>query len=367
MKRQPIHFALALLSATALAFAGCETPEGNNNDGPTPDEVGEGDDNDDNGNNDDGNDDNVDDIVDEPTPCSYPAQYATNPTGNGQVIPPVSWNEAYMPLGEEKPFSFEAFHCDAAYADYTSVVIVQVTEWCPNCPTYVQYVGEIGQALDAAGMLVVFEVLDDQNPQDTVLSNSRSANQYINGYIGQTVGVRVGEADASQVYALGYMSDSVPFAMVVRKSDMKIIVSDNDYSILGYLDQIAADPDADWAAGPPSTCGDEDQESFEPNNSPDEAGMLQPGVDVAGGICGLDADAYLIDVAGNWQVDLLFDHETGDLDLYEVEVVGGQLEPVQGSESADDNESLTGSGPTMLWIQGYNGATATYVLKLTEM
>jgi len=362
MKRSSLGLSFAFLSVAVFAFSGCN-PQVSDNDDVEVEDPTDGTDQDPVN---DPNEDPINDPIDV-EPCTYPEQYSPNPTGSGQVIPPVSWSVAYHPSGVKGSFSMETFKCDPAYERYTSMVIVQVAEWCPNCPTYVDYMGEVGQALDDLGMLVVFEVLDDDNPNDQILSDSRSADQYITGYIGHGVGMRLGEAQATPIYALGYMSDGIPFGMVVRKRDMKITVNDNDWPILSYLEDIAADPEADWQAGPPSSCGDDQQETFEPNNSLAEAGVVEAGMVIEGGICGLDVDAYQVNVQGDWRVDLEFSQSVGDLDLYQVEMVGGQLQAVQGSESSDDDESLTGNGPATIWIQGYNGATAPYVLRVTAL
>jgi hypothetical protein len=92
--------------------------------------------------------------------------------------------------------------------------------------------------------------------------------------------------------------------------------------------------------------------------------------DFSGGICELgDADYYRIAATGAWQIDLTFSHAAGDIDIYQLDPDNPTGAPLGGSDSVDDNESLTGTGPALVAVVGYPRATCTntYSLSYTEL
>ena len=138
--------------------------------------------------------------------------------------------------------------------------------------------------------------------------------------------------------------------------------------------EIAQDPQRDWSnPGPPtirgtlpSNCEVGVDESFEPNNFPEEAGTVGVG-EVEGGVCEPRGDFYNIDVAGPWRLTLEFSHAIGDLDVVLFRngqaIIGSDGEPI-GANSSNDNEVLEWDGPISVFIYGYDGATAPYTLKI---
>ena len=169
-----------------------------------------------------------------------------------------------------------------------------------------------------------------------------------------------------------------PSAFVVRRSDMVVLATQTKRMTehLPYV-EMAQDPNADWRnPGPatirpiiPSNCEDGDDEVYEPNDSPDQAATIGEGA-FDGGICGRRGDFYNIDLAGAWRLDLLFSHAVGDLDIALFndrgimrDRMGGPLGPA----SSDDNEVLEWRGPAIIYIYGYEGATAPYRLELVSL
>ena len=169
----------------------------------------------------------------------------------------------------------------------------------------------------------------------------------------------------------------LPASFVVRRSDMRVIATQKTRGLthLPYV-EIAQDPEADWSdPGPPtivprlpSNCVPDDEESSEPNNHPDNATVIGIG-SVSGGVCERIGDFYFVDVAGRWRLDLEFSHRVGDLDLIlfdgERPVLGRDGYPI-GAGSGTDNETFDWSGPQLIYIFGFDGATSPYRLQISE-
>ncbi len=85
------------------------------------------------------------------------------------------------------------------------------------------------------------------------------------------------------------------------------------------------------------------------------------GLPIAGGICDAEPDFFEITETGSWTATLTFSHATGDLDMEVLNAAGTQIGL---SETPTDNEEISGSGPGLLRVYGWEGAQAPYSLTL---
>lgn len=306
-----------------------------------------------------------------PPPCEYPESTAL--TGVGSVIANTTWEGAFNGDGSQFDFSLEEFHCSEDYAQYDTILFIIVTEWCPNCPGYLDLVaGQLTELQNAGTLVVVADVQD----RSYAMPTSDMAHAYVSGYQGSLDVVRVGDASAvpQGTIALSSIFQSVPNAFFVRKSDMQVIATQESSPYYLPLVDIASDPTADWSnPGPPAfaaNCTEEDEEDSEPNDEPLAAAPLAPGV-LEGGICNARPDYFTIDIEGDWELLLEFTHAEGDLDVYVVDNQGQPLTEAGGapigSDSISDNESFSHAGPARIMVYGYQAASTTYTLTLTEL
>ena len=288
-------------------------------------------------------------------PCAYPPG-ATGRMAMGGVISPYRWTSAYREDGTRSEFDLARFHCDAEWDAYTAVLFVVGTGWCPNCPAYLRSIAALD--LGARGTLVVF--LESQNSSYET-ATSVEARSTVDRVVGRASGLRIGEADNTDVDAIGRQTGAVPAGYFVRRSDMQILADENALGATPPWDEMAASPDLDWVArlrgGGAATCT---EEALEPNDTRAGAVAIDVGA-FSGGICGPDDDFFRVSLSGAWQVDLRFRHSDGDLDLFVLDDLG---RVVVTSDSADDDESVSYVGPATLRILGYAGATAPYGLTL---
>jgi len=240
--------------------------------------------------------------------------------------------------------------------------VIVSTEWCPNCPQYIAQIASQANALDANGSLLLFM---DMQTTTGGSPSSESANAYINQYAPQNVGIRVGDAVISPANSFANIYSFIPNGFVVRRSDMTIVAHQETSSGLVPYVSVAQDPNADWGAALPpfvANCTEAEEEIYEPNDTPDEAAAIAPGT-FEGGICTQQADYYLVDIAGDWQIFLEFTHAVGDLDIHRI--VNG--DSVQQAWGVVDNETMVASGPALIAVVGYLGASAPYTLTLSEL
>ena len=310
----------------------------------------------------------------EPTPCEYPSP--SDPFGRiGDVIPPLTWNG--IEGGEPVAVDLEKFYCGEQFEEYESLLFILVAEWCPECPAYTRLVDSLSEGLEFNKTKVIFV---DLETNDFTLPSLDSANEYVSRYTDKFL--RVGEGDSEP---LGFLTergaryidehtlwDATPNAFFIRKSDMQLVVRQQDAFVLLPFTHIAQSLEADWsnASNPPFTNNCDDDEVSEPNNNVSEAATLSLGERVNGGICEVANDFYFIDTEGGWRLDLQFTHWRGDLDVHLVDengedrIVGNRI---LGSQSEDDNEVVVGNGPTYLRILAKGNQSAPYELRISAV
>jgi len=304
--------------------------------------------------------------------CTYPPFPPT--LRFGDTFPALRWETAFE-NGEEGTFSFADFHCDdERWGDAEVAIIVIGAGWCTACTAYTLRLEPQLEALRAAGGVVIFLEAQDANFDP---ASSEFANDHLTRLIGPEGGIRVGDADTlprpNFVLNSGVI-DAFPRVWVTRRSDMKLIADSSRSQYYLPLMDIVQDPDADSSTpGLPafrSQCEAGDEEDTEPNNDPDAATAIGPGT-YHGGICDEEPDFYQVDIEGDWRFTVEFSHATGDLDVFAWDVgldqpLGGPGGPV-GSQSSDDDETFTHSGPALVRVYGYQGASAPYDIILEAL
>jgi thiol-disulfide isomerase/thioredoxin len=284
-------------------------------------------------------------------------------------MPYLAFPNARDAANTVQPLDLESFHCDPAWSRYSAMAVVIGTGWCSACVEYDAQLAQVAAAFEAAGGLFVMVEVEDANyaPVD-----SAGAWRILDRSFGDAPGLRVGDADTrpspNTLSSQGIVA-SYPTAFVVRRSDMRVIYDQAREAYTLDYPAIAREAAGGPAPGPDGggACA---EEPGEPNDTSDQATPLPPGVEVGGGICDRAPDYFRIDHAGAWRVDLTFRHADGDLDLYlwdagRNDVAYGNNGRPLGSDSADDDERFSGTGPATLQIVGYEGARASYRLRLT--
>jgi thiol-disulfide isomerase/thioredoxin len=302
-----------------------------------------------------------------PAACRYPA--ADETIALGRTMPYLAFPNARDAANTVQPLDLESFHCDPAWSRYSAMAVVIGTGWCSACVEYDAQLAQVAAAFEAAGGLFVMVEVEDANyaPVD-----SAGAWRILDRSFGDAPGLRVGDADTrpspNTLSSQGIVA-SYPTAFVVRRSDMRVIYDQAREAYTLDYPAIAREAAGGPAPGPDGggACA---EEPGEPNDTSDQATPLPPGVEVGGGICDRAPDYFRIDHAGAWRVDLTFRHADGDLDLYlwdagRNDVAYGNNGRPLGSDSADDDERFSGTGPATLQIVGYEGARASYRLRLT--
>ena len=151
--------------------------------------------------------------------CGYPGE-STRLVLDG-MMPNIAWAGAYSPDGDVEELNLETFHCSDRYQYYTTINFIIGTGWCPYCPALMRDLERISSELEAAGGLLVYvEVQDEQRRQ----IGSDEANRIVNKYVQSPVGWRVGDTDSTpRRLVFSNAVNAFPDAIVVRKSDMKVI------------------------------------------------------------------------------------------------------------------------------------------------
>ncbi len=310
--------------------------------------------------------------------CEYP-EFAAQLQYN-RIMPPLAW-PAKWPDGSDFEFSLEKVYCDLDWQETKTIAFVLSAGWCTPCTLYAQRLeGEVAQ-LRQLGMEVV--IIEVQNIEGA-LADLAFAYSHVNRITDTIPGIVAGDKDTMNFFDgellpnSGFLNTSAilrafPSVFVVRTSDMRIIADQNRADFYLPLGDIAADPNADWSkSGEPvfdNECRAGDEEASEPNDTPDVAAPIGVGT-VTGGICKDGPDMYRVDLTGDWTIQLDFEHEVGDLDIFVWDVARNQ--PAQkngqviGSSTSTNQEKFDHSGPAVIAVMPYQHSSAPYTLTLTE-
>ena len=317
----------------------------------------------------------VDETADETTngDCNYPR--SDGMIALGKVMPALSWEGAFLGDSSQFDLRLEEFFCSSAYDQYSVLVFLVSAGWCSACPDFIEQMNTVHDDLEQAGALVVY--MEIETP-DGDLATNEQAHEFISHIIEDGPGVRVGDGSTQPepgTISGSPMIQNMPTGFIVRRSDMLVIANEGeDDTILDYAG-IAQDPESVWPSSNPDdtpNCGPDDEEEFEPNDTPAQATLLEPGAVIEGGICNDEPDYYVIEYDGHWLVQVEFSHELGDIDLFlwDVEtnsrLVDSEGRPI-GSFTGDDDEVFQAQGPIMFQLIGYNGATAPYTLLFVDL
>ena len=286
--------------------------------------------------------------------CQYPGQGTT--ISASQPFPPIYWSAARRTNGTTLPFALESFHCDAAYARYSTLAFIVTAGWVPQSRSYIQ---AIPMGLDAAGMLVVYLLVQDDLGQP---ANASYAHSFVTMHAnGSEPSLRVGDGDAlpaARAFQSSNLVSALPTTLVVRRSDMMIVADE------------ATAPAPGDRAGSAATFGGPScvEETFEPNDSAPAATQLAIGAIFDGGVCTpSNRDFYRIAEPGNWRLRIEFSHAVGDLDIrvWDRSANAFRTSGNLGSVSSSDDERFDGTGDTTVAVMGFGAATAPYTLHLT--
>jgi hypothetical protein len=305
--------------------------------------------------------------------CVYPEpsnglSYDTS-LGINTVIPPLFWERGYSALDENVTLvSFEDIYCTEEFDWVNTINLVMTSGWCPNCPDYLRELDALNPELRESGGLTIYVEVQDE---DYAAASGEFAINHLTRILGSTEGYFVGDNETKPVQRFFNVSSAVtsfPDAFVIRKSDMTIITQQDPNRGTGLLPyvQIAQDPTQEWAEIPlppfVSNCEPGEEEDSEPNDTVGEAAPLSMGTSM-GGICAEGPDIYRVETSGSWTMRIDFSHAESDLDLFQIDEAD---QIIQRSDSTDDFEILSGSGPAYFAIMSFNRASTTYMITLSE-
>jgi hypothetical protein len=309
--------------------------------------------------------------LDATTTCDYP-RYA-RAIAYGETIPPLFWNDAFKADGSNIDLRMEDVYCDVAYKDVKVFFFIISAGWCTPCTLYAQRLKpEYRFIHEAGGEIAIVET----ETEDFVPADNAYAQRHIEHIIGDAYAYRIGDKDTQPITDFWHKQswlNAFPTVVAVRTEDMQVITDSNHSMYYLPLLQIAQDPYADWSnPGPPpfsNHCGPDDDEAGEAtNDNADGATPLAPGA-FHGGICDEFADFYAIDQAGDWKLEVDFDADLADIDVYVWD--RAQNQPLSeggnivGSTGSTGHEEFVYRGPQIIAIAGYQGASAPYDIKLT--
>lgn len=301
--------------------------------------------------------------------CDYP-RFPANIV-LGKPLAPVTWESVMDEQGNSFPFSLRDASCSAEYKAYDSFLVIVNAEWCPPCQAEIRDLAAESDELEALGAKIVFITLQNQEggPID-----SRGASRFVSRYGDDLPSIRAGVVGSNpeQFFNNPALIQAFPTSFVVRKRDMQVIADSRglQYALHPLFPVILADLEADWsdpAANIPfeNNCEDGGDEASEPNDMPGQAQTVNMGDAFSGGICTAAPDYFRIEAEGDWTFTVEFTHTTGDLDMAFAGEDGRPLADQPGSNSSDDNEALQGTGPALVLLYGYGGASAPYNASLT--
>lgn len=309
--------------------------------------------------------------------CAYPAD-APRLIQHYETLPHLRWETALDENGNTHTFDLEDVMCGDDWSDVKSMAFIVSTEWCPYCPDRMRWMNRQQAELEALGMRLFYVEAQDRQGRPTMTSAKAAA--HINGIIPGGKGLRLGDLDSMPMSNIFNNSNAFisafPTVFVVRTEDMKIIANQTDGEFLLDLPAIAANPEWNWRDPDNpiesfvSNCGAQADESYEPNDTPQQAPEVGA-LAVEGGICAEGPDYYRVNLQGRYRITLLFEHAVGDLDVYvwnefqnaplrvSNEVVGGY--------STNNNESFEWEGPALLRVEGKGNDSAPYTFYIEEL
>ncbi|MGK0362141.1 MAG: thiol-disulfide isomerase/thioredoxin [Bradymonadia bacterium] len=301
--------------------------------------------------------------------CDYP-RFPANII-LGKALAPVTWDSVMDEQGNSFPFSLRDASCSVDYKAYDAFLVIVNAEWCPPCQAEIRDLAAESDVLEELGAKIVFITLQNQEggPID-----SRGASRFVSRYGDDLPSIRAGVigSNPEQFFNNPALIQAFPTSFVVRKRDMQVIADSRglQYSLHPLFPLILADLEADWSDPRAnimfaSNCEEGGDEASEPNDMPGQAQSVNVGDAFSGGICTAAPDYFRIEAEGDWTFTVEFTHATGDIDMAFAGEDGRPLADREGATSGDDNEVLQGSGPALIRVYGYGGASAPYNASLT--
>lgn len=305
--------------------------------------------------------------------CYYPGD-AGDVIDFGEKMPLMYWANAFDKEGRPLEFSLEQAYCSPEYKDVSALIFLISATWCPNCPAYMRNVHENLPLIESAGARLIFVEVQDAAGYP---ADSAEGKEWLDRTIGAPFAITVGDKDVEPnpgFWGRSPLLVAFPSALVVRTSDMKVIADQMRSNYMLPFATIARHTDVDWSN--PDTveinnCLEDTEELSEPNNRPAQAGELEAGVALSGGLCDSEKDYFEIKVEGEYKVTLDFDAGLGDLNMYIWDDVANKILEVDGvkvgSYGDSGHEEFNHSGPSILRIEGRAGSTAPYTLKVESL
>ena len=304
------------------------------------------------------------DINEKSGACRYPG--GGNTISLGRTMPRLWWQSSFDESRVERRFDLHDFHCSSEYDPYSALMVVAVTQSCPACGPYIAGLRAQANALEQAGVKLMFVMLQTDRSYRPTSSESL---RMLNRYAGNMDGVRVGSGSTFPNPATVTMAPiitSVPAVFIVRRSDMRLVARrgvDNGF------DPIAIG-NAAWdgaVIGQP-----DDEESACADDVDNEQWLDATPLAGTGSIQGLSCEGretyYLMDQPGRWRLKLKFRNADANIDIALLDPdTGRQLtkpngRPLQGTSNTN-NERISHRGPAIIRVHQRGGGEAGFELK----
>jgi hypothetical protein len=296
-----------------------------------------------------------------PPECDYPAY--SGALALNEIMPNWRWEGAQMWDGEGTTIDMQEFFCSSDYDEYSSIVLVISAGWCPACPEYIAYVDSISGTLEDEGAMILYVEVETR---DFEPATSTEASTFINGIISDGPGLRIGDADNTQPNSVRGLVSRMPSGYFIRRRDMRIIADQSQSVFQLDFGGLAADPEQDWIPMPPpfvANCGPADEEALEPNDSIEDAKVIDFDGEVVGGVCAEGSDFYRIEEEGLWRFDLYSEYLTTREDL-NLRLFLTNGERIGGSTQRSNHDWIDFAGPAIVEVYGFDNDSATYRVTL---
>jgi thiol-disulfide isomerase/thioredoxin len=305
-------------------------------------------------------------------PCDYPE--FSGDLHFGETLPTFGWRNAMRPDGSFFEFTAADFHCSSEYDGYTSMILMVSAGWCSACPAYIDMLNGMAADLEAQGVLVVYVEVETAN---FLPADSRDAAEYIDDCIAPDEfegNLRIGDSEnlGEDDELLRPKVTTFPSAYFVRRRDMRITADQGATTFVIDFGSLAADPEQEWMPVLPpfeAHCGPGDEEAGEPNDDFGQAGLIEPGVEITGGVCTEASDFYQVTLDGPWRFDLYQDLFTmPDPELYDVNLRlwGPDMSRIGGSNVRGNHDWVDWMGPAFVEVYGEQRASGTYRVSLSH-